>query len=183
LPDSALHTRLSATYVRSLEICERRALEGDAESDKSMTEQSIQTYRDLDVWNVAMELAVEAYGLATQLPSLQRYEMSSQIRRAATSVPANVAEGHASGQTGVFLRHVRIALGSLGELDTHFELGQRLRLLQQEKVVAIQERIGRTRQLLHGLRRSLLKKQMKTIACALALVAIQALWLVSPVLG
>ena len=123
-----------------------------------MSDQEIRTYRDLDAWNVAMELAVEAYELATKLPSIERYELSSQIRRAATSVPANIAEGHASGRNGLFLRHMSIALGSLGELDTHFEVARRVQLLTEVKVAVMHEHIARTRQLLHGLRRRLRRK-------------------------
>lgn len=85
----------------------------------------------------------------------------------------------------MFLRHVDIALGSLGELDTDFELGRRLRFLTGADTAAIHKQIGRTRQLLHGLRRSLRRKQCKTILSSLALfagLAGPALWLLLPVL-
>lgn len=143
----------------------------------------IRSYRDLDAWNVAMDLTVASYELASDLPSSERFELSSQIRRAATSVPSNVAEGQASGRDRIFLRHLSIALGSLGELDTHFEAGRRLRLLKDTKVVAIQDQIARTRQLLYGVRRSVRKKQLKTAGCGLALLAGPALWFLSPLLG
>ena len=149
----------------------------------AMGDQEIQTYRDLDAWNVAMDLVVESYELAAKLPSIERYELSSQIRRAATSVPSNVAEGQASGRSGLFLRHVSIALGSLGELDTHFEIGRRLGFLPDKEVALIREHVGRTRQLLYGLRRSLLKQQLKRICSSLAILVGPALWLVSPFLG
>ena len=141
-----------------------------------MKEQSVRTYRELEAWNVAMDLVVASYELAADLPSLERYELSSQIRRAATSVPSNVAEGQASGRDGVFLRHIGIALGSLGELDTQFEIGRRLRFLKEAKVDAIHQHIARTRQLLYGLRRSIRVKLLKSTAPVLALVAAPALW-------
>ena len=147
-----------------------------------MSDQEIRSYRDLDAWNVAMDLAVEAYELATRLPSVERYGLSSQIRRAATSVPANVAEGHASGRNGLFLRHVSIALGSLGELDTHFEIGRRLRLLPESEVATLHEHVARTRQLLHGLRRGLRRKLAKSAASTLAVLG-PILWLILPLLG
>ena len=141
-----------------------------------MSEREIRSYRDLDAWNVAMDLAVEAYELATQLPSIERYELASQIRRSATSVPSNVAEGHATGRDGMFLRHLSIALGSLGELDTQFEIGRRLQLLPDAKVATVHEHVARTRQLLHGLRRGLRRKLAKKSASA-AVVLAPLLWL------
>jgi four helix bundle protein len=115
----------------------------------------ITSYRDLDAWNVGMELAVAAFHLSHQLPSSERYELAKQIRRSASSVPANVAEGHATGFTGMFLRHVAIALGSAAELETHLELAIRLGMLAPKQIQSAAELIERAGQLLHGLRRSL----------------------------
>jgi four helix bundle protein len=83
---------------------------------------SVVSFRDLDVWQAAMDLAVAAHGLADQLPSVQRFELSSQLRRAATSVPSNIAEGHGRKHDPVFLHHVMIALGSLAELRHKWNL-------------------------------------------------------------
>ena len=85
----------------------------------------------------------------------ERFELSAQIRRAAVSVPSNVAEGHAVGRSLRFLYHVRIALGSLGELETDFEIARRLGMLSSEDLVELNEHIARSGQLLHGLARSL----------------------------
>ena len=147
-----------------------------------MRDQPTQTYRDLDAWIVAMDLVMQSYELVCDLPSSERYELSSQIRRAATSVPSNIAEGQASGRDTVFLRHISIALGSLGELDTQFEVGRRLRMLQEVKVEAIQRDITRARRLLFGLRRSLRLKLLKSATPALALVAAPLVWYLLPVL-
>ena len=90
-----------------------------------MSAQQILSFRDLDVWHAAMDLADAAFDLSEQLPSTLRFDLGSQIRKSATSVPSNIAEGHAHRGERTFLRHVRIALGSLAELDTQLELGSR----------------------------------------------------------
>lgn len=116
---------------------------------------STRSYKNLDVWTVAMDLAVALYRLAERLPSSERFEVSAQMRRAAVSVPSNIAEGHATGSDGVLLRHLRIARGSVGELETHLELALRLRLLSAEDVGRALEQLARTGKLLNGLFRSL----------------------------
>ena len=147
-----------------------------------MKDQSVRTFRDLDAWNVAMDLVIAVYELALELPSIERYELSSQIRRAATSVPSNIAEGQASGRNGIFLRHIGIALGSIGELDTQFEIALRLRFLEEPKVLAIHDHISRTRQLLYGLRRSVRLRLLKSASPALVVVAVAVLWTLLPLL-
>jgi len=78
-----------------------------------MGTQPIVTYRDIDAWRAAMELTMYAYQLAKCLPATERLELSSQIRRAAVSIPADVSEGHCCGKDGRNLAHLGIALGSL----------------------------------------------------------------------
>lgn len=183
LPLTELHPLVPVTDVFVSEELHRSEPEWVAESEQAMTDRPTQTYRDLDAWNVAMDLAVAAYELASDLPTSERYELSSQIRRAATSVPSNIAEGQASGRDAVFLRHLSIALGSLGELDTQFEVGRRLRLLQDRKVAAIQEHIMRTRRLLYGLRRSLRIKVAKAMTPVLLLIAAPSAWVLFSLFG
>jgi four helix bundle protein len=130
----------------------------------------IVTFRDLDAWQVAMGLTMTAYRLAQQLPSSERFELSSQIRRAAVSVPANVAEGHSSGSPGLCIRHLRIALGSLGELSTHFEVALRLGFFQSIAVEEAEEEVTRTGQLLYGLLRAKRRQQAKAAVHTLALL-------------
>jgi four helix bundle protein len=93
--------------------------------------------------------------LATTDRNFCDLELASQIRRAATSIPSNVAEGHAQNGSKIFLRHVRIAMGSLAELDTQLEVAVRLRLLEAAKSVPLAAQMTRTWQLLHGMRRAL----------------------------
>lgn len=79
----------------------------------------VESYRDLKVWNKAMDLVVEAYTLAKQLPKMETYGLVNQIQQSAVSVLANIAEGHGREHLGDYLRHLSIANGSLKELETH----------------------------------------------------------------
>jgi four helix bundle protein len=117
---------------------------------------SVRYFRDLDAWQAAMELAVAAHAAADALPPTERFELGSQVRRAAVSIPSNIAEGHAQRGDRVFLRHVKIALGSLAELDTAIEIAFRRRLITKDALRSLLPMIARTGQLLHGLRRTLM---------------------------
>jgi four helix bundle protein len=87
---------------------------------------AIQSYRDLIVWQRAIELAVATYHLTNRLPGSERYGLLEQTRRAATSVPANIAEGTGRWSTRDYLHSLNIANGSLKELETQLILGVRL---------------------------------------------------------
>jgi four helix bundle protein len=88
----------------------------------------IQNYRDLKVWQRAIELVVATYTIAAALPKEEAYGLCSQMRRAATSIAANIAEGHGRDHLGDYLRHLSFAKGSLKELETLFEISERLEL-------------------------------------------------------
>jgi len=79
---------------------------------------SVRSYRDLKVWQEGMRLIDLAQKLCKYMPTEERYELASQVRRASVSIPANIAEGRARGTTREFLRFVCIASGSLAELET-----------------------------------------------------------------
>lgn len=121
---------------------------------------TIQHYRQLEVRQFAMELAEQCY-LATQgFPKQELFGLVSQIRRAAASIPANIAEGQGREHTKEFLNHLSIARGSLMELETHLLLSQRVGFLQQEaleRVLALTDRVSR---MLSGLRKALEKRLM-----------------------
>ena len=90
---------------------------------------SVSSYQDLVVWQKAMDLAEMCYRLTMPFPAEERYVMTSQIRRAATSIPANIAEGWGRGTTAEYIHFLRIAPGSIKELETHLLLCQRVDLL------------------------------------------------------
>lgn len=137
-----------------------------------MTRGSTRNYRNLDVWNVAMELTVAVYALAGRLPKDERFELSAQVRRAAVSVPSNIAEGHSTGMDGLLLRHLRIAQGSVGELETQVELSVRLGFLSVGEVKQVVEQLARTGQLLNGLIRSLRARRRLQKAGAVSLLCL-----------
>lgn len=114
----------------------------------------VMTYRDLHAWNVAMDLAVASYRVARALPRDERFELSAQIRRASASIPANIAEGHGHGSDAVLARHLRIALGSLAELETYFELLRRLDLATAAELADAAALAAPTGQAANGLLRS-----------------------------
>lgn len=82
-----------------------------------------QSFRDLKVWHKSRLLCSELYKLANTLPEIERYGMASQIRRAALSVPANIAEGHGRSSNPDFIRFLFNSLGSVRELETMLEIG------------------------------------------------------------
>jgi four helix bundle protein len=118
-----------------------------------------------------MRLTVLVYGVAKQLPTTERFELAAQMRRAAVSVPSNVAEGQAFGRGGRYRYHVRIALGSWAELVTHLELIKSLHLLDPSRLVDLEAQLDKTGQLLHGLLRSLRMKAVAKAGLALLLSA------------
>ena len=144
--------------------------------------QTIRSFRDLDVWNAAMDLALAAHQLAANLPTHQKFELASQIRRSATSIPSNIAEGHAYRSDRVFLRHIRIALGSLAELETQIEVAIRLKYLAQNGELLLRSNIDRTGQLLNGFRRTLRASLGRAALNAFAVMALGGglLWLFIP---
>jgi len=78
----------------------------------------VQFYQDLKVWKMAMALVPKVYEIARCLPNEERFELGSQLRRAAVSIPTNIAEGRGRSHTREFLRYLAISRGSLAELET-----------------------------------------------------------------
>jgi four helix bundle protein len=116
---------------------------------------SLQSYRDLVVWQKAMDLVEEIYRLTKMLPKEELYALTTQIRRAAISIPANIAEGYGRLHRKEYLNHLSIARGSLLEVETQLELTVRLHYMSREQVRiawALTQEIGR---LLNSLLRSL----------------------------
>ncbi len=116
----------------------------------------IQSYRDLEAWQLGMDFVMSVYTLTKALPQEERYGLTSQLRRAAVSIPSNVSEGHQlKGKS--YRRSVSLALGSLAEANTQLEIALRLKFLNEQDFRSITQQSSRLRQVLHGLRRSLSK--------------------------
>jgi four helix bundle protein len=96
--------------------------------------QSMESYQDLEVWQKGMDLAQSAYALTKSFPKEELFGLTSQIRRAASSVPANIAEGWARRSSKDFQRFLNLANGSLRELETHLILSQRVGLAQEPHI-------------------------------------------------
>ncbi len=112
-------------------------------------------YRDLVVWQKAMDLVLEIYRLCQSFPATERYALVSQMQRAAISIPSNIAEGHARKSSGAFINHLSIAAGSLAELETQIMLAERLGFCHEtasNSLLASTDEIGR---MLSGLKTSL----------------------------
>lgn len=118
----------------------------------------IKDYRDLEAWQVAMDAVMKTYALTTGFPKFETYGLSGQMRRAAVSVPSNIAEGQARRATGAFLNHLGIALGSLAELDTQLEVSFRLEYASLTQTKDFKACIESARRLIHGIRRSQQKR-------------------------
>lgn len=99
----------------------------------------VRDYRDLVVWKTALQLVIEGYEIANHLPQHERYALSSQLRRAAVSIPANIADGNGRLHRGDYIRHLSIARGSLMELGTHIEIALRLHYVHEDDLTSFRE--------------------------------------------
>ena len=94
---------------------------------------SINTYRDLIVWQKSMTFVTEVYLITKSFPSTENFGLISQIRRSAISIPSNIAEGYGRKSTGDYIRFLQIAVGSLFELQTQIEIA--FNLLYIDKII------------------------------------------------
>ena len=108
----------------------RQGEEGNARTAASGGK--VRTFRDLVAWQRGMELAVMVYSATDSLPAAEKFGLTSQIRRAAVSVPSNIAEGHSRQSRDDYIRFLRMSRGSLGELSTQFEICVRTRMLSPD---------------------------------------------------
>ena len=106
---------------------------------------SLQSYRELEVWRVAVDLVEQCYRATKPFPKEELFGLTSQLRRAAVSIPANIAEGYGRLHAKEYLNHLSIARGSLKELETHLIICQGIGLLDQptaEPLLAVADRVG-----------------------------------------
>ena len=116
----------------------------------------IQSFRDLVVWQEGIELVVRVYEETKRFPSNEEFGLRSQLRRAAVSIPSNVAEGKAVGGQR-YRRHLKIALGSEAELQTQVELARRLKMMTDAEAEALLGQISEVGRMLSALFKSLPK--------------------------
>lgn len=118
----------------------------------------IQSYRDLVVWQKSMDLAVSIYKRTKKYPKEEKFGLVSQMRRAAASIPANIAEGHERRTTGEYLNALSVAEGSQAELETFIILSERLAYLSQKGSESLLETCAEISKMLNGLIKSLKEK-------------------------
>lgn len=94
----------------------------------------IKSHKDLDVWKKSIELVTVTYELTNSFPVEEIYGITNQIRRAAVSIPSNIAEGAGRGTNAEFIRFLNIAQGSLAELETQFIISRNLQFLIPEEI-------------------------------------------------
>jgi len=117
------------------------------------------SYRDLEVWHKAMNLVVECYKITREFPKHEIYGLSSQLQRAAVSIPANIAEGRERQHRKEFLQHISIANGSIAELETHIQIAERLIYLDAQQAKCLLAQTAEIGRMLNGLRNSLARNK------------------------
>jgi four helix bundle protein len=109
------------------------------------------SFRNLKVWQLAMELVEDVYRVTTTFPVQERFGLTSQLRRAAVSVPSNIGEGKRRKREKVFAHHLDIALGSQGELEVQLEIAQRVGFLRDAEYERLQRQTEEVGRMLNGL--------------------------------
>ena len=115
---------------------------------------SIKSYRELEVWQLAMSLAEDVYGTLKALPNDERFALTSQLRRAVVSIPSNIAEGTGRMAVKEQIHFLEIAFGSLMEVYCQLQIAVDLGYISQEDLQAAKREIFTTSKLISGLRSS-----------------------------
>lgn len=118
----------------------------------------MQTYRDLIVWQRSIELVTAIYQLTNAYPKSELFGLTSQMRRAAVSIPSNIAEGYARKSRKEYIQFLRIAYGSGAELETQLTITRNLALVTEEKLKVSEALLNETMRLLNKFISSLTSK-------------------------
>jgi len=118
----------------------------------------VQSYRELIVWQKSMDLVRSVYELTKKFPNEERFGLSSQVRRAAVSVPSNIAEGQGRNSTKEFLRHLSISYGSLMETETQILIAEMQAYVTADECESLLLRSAEIGRMINGLAHSLEKK-------------------------
>ncbi len=115
----------------------------------------VKNYRDLIIWQKGIALVKEIYLLTQRFPQTEIYGLANQIRRAAVSIPSNIAEGQSRQHTGEFRQFLHVALGSLAEVDTQLVIAKELSYLPPEDMTTAEQLTFELRKMIHTLIRKL----------------------------
>ncbi|MBW2589790.1 MAG: four helix bundle protein [Deltaproteobacteria bacterium] len=118
----------------------------------------LKNYKELKVWQRSYQLCLKIYKITKRFPNEEKYGLTSQIRRAAVSVPSNIAEGYGRKTTPEYIRFLYIAYGSNCEIETQILLSGDLGYIDTDKLEILQEGIGEVERMLKALIKSLEKK-------------------------
>jgi four helix bundle protein len=119
---------------------------------------TVTSYHKLTVWQKAIDFVVDCYALTGYFPKTELYGLSSQLQRAAVSIPSNIAEGAGRGHTREYIRHLGIARGSLFESETQIIISQRLGYTTPEQIAPLLDLVAEVGRMLYGLIASLERK-------------------------
>jgi four helix bundle protein len=122
---------------------------------QELAQPEIRSHRDLIVWQRAIELVTTVYRVSQSFPSSEQYGLTSQVRRAAVSVPSNIAEGYGRGTSQDYLRFLRMARGSLFEVDTQLLIATNLGILPESRYQELDAHMTEVGRVLAGLIKSI----------------------------
>ena len=104
-------------------------------------EKKVRTHKDLNVWKNSINMVTEIYNITKSFPNSEIYGLTNQIRRAAVSIPSNIAEGAARNSNKEFVQFLYIALGSLAEIETQLLICNNLKFINEELLTELEEKI------------------------------------------
>lgn len=119
----------------------------------------MKNYKELEVWQKALDLTTEVYTLTRHFPDEEKFGLTAQIRRAAISVAANIAEGWGRGTTKEYIQFLLISRGSLMEVETHAIIARRLGYLSEAQILELEASVNEAGRMLNGLIQSLKRRQ------------------------
>ena len=122
---------------------------------------TVNSYKDLDVWNKGIEIVDHVYEVTSQFPKEETYGLAAHMQKTAISVPSNIAEGHARQHTREYQQFCHIALGSCAELVTQLTIAERRRYLSDEEFAKLEDELDHESRMLQNLIRSLKDKSSK----------------------
>jgi four helix bundle protein len=125
------------------------------EKDKKINMSAIRSFRDLIVWQKSVDMVVSVYKTTKQFPASEQFGITSQVRRAAVSVPANIAEGYGRNTKKEYANFLRIAHGSLSELEALLTISQKLSYCDEQEYSTLEKRTSEVARMLYALRKSI----------------------------
>jgi four helix bundle protein len=131
-----------------------------SQGGRLMVKSEIVTYMDLDVWNLAHEFVLEIYKITRNYPDVEKFGLTNQLRRAASSIPANIAEGNGKQTTRLYVQSLYISKGELNEARYFLLLSKDLNYLMKEKYIELKMKLDRIEMMLMGLIKSLKNKNV-----------------------